>query len=90
MSDLRESGAIEQDADLIMMMYRDDYYNKDSAFKGMAEIIIAKQRMGETGSVIVGFQGEYSRFNNLSGEDKAIAIRASETNVAPRRSRGME
>lgn len=90
MSDLRESGAIEQDADLILMMYRDDYYNKDSAFKGMAEIIISKQRMGETGSVIVGFQGEYSRFNNLAPEDKAAAYRASETKVAPRRGRGME
>lgn len=90
MSDLRESGAIEQDADLILMMYRDDYYDKNSPYKGMAEIIIAKQRMGETGSVMVGFQGEYSRFNNLTAEDKAVAMSARETKVAPRSGRGLE
>lgn len=90
MSDLRESGAIEQDADLILMMYRDDYYNNNSPYKGMAEIIISKQRMGETGAVMVGFQGEYSRFNNLTNEAKADAARAKETNVAPRKNRGME
>jgi replicative DNA helicase len=70
MSDLRESGAIEQDADLILMMYRDDYYNKDSAFKGIAEIVIGKQRMGETGTVPVLFRGEYSRFENLTADAK--------------------
>lgn len=90
MSDLRESGAIEQDADLILMMYRDDYYDKKSPYKGMAEVIIAKQRMGETGSVIVGFQGEYSRFNSLAPEDKAMAMKARETKVAPRSNRGLE
>lgn len=76
MSDLRESGAIEQDADVIMMMYRDEYYNPGSPEKGMAEIIIAKQRMGETGVVPVMFQGEFSRFRNLSHEDRITAQRA--------------
>ena len=66
LSDLRESGAIEQDADLIMMMYRDDYYHKESPEKGVAEIIICKQRMGETGTVKVLFQGQYSRFKSLT------------------------
>ena len=68
LSDLRESGAIEQDADLILMMYREDYYRPESELKGIAEIIIGKQRMGETGAVQVAFQGKYSRFKDLSGE----------------------
>lgn len=68
MSDLRDSGAIEQDADLIVMMYRDDYYNPDSPNKGAAEAIISKQRMGETGAVILQFQGEYSRFKDFAGQ----------------------
>lgn len=77
MSDLRESGAIEQDADLILMMYRDEYYTKEqSKFKGLAEIVIAKQRMGETGSIFVAFQGEFSRFKNLSHEDQAAVYSA--------------
>lgn len=89
MADLRESGAIEQDADVILMMYRDDYYNKDSPYKGMAEIIIAKQRMGETGSVIAAFQGEYSRFGNLDNEAKFAAIRSSQDRQpAARRPKG--
>jgi replicative DNA helicase len=68
MSDLRESGAIEQDADLIAMIYRDEVYNPDSPNKGAAEIIITKQRMGPIGKVILSFEGEYSRFGNFSGQ----------------------
>ena len=64
MSDLRESGAIEQDADIIMFMYRDEYYNPDSQFKGLAECIVGKHRNGPTGKVPLVFMGMYSRFDN--------------------------
>lgn len=66
MADLRESGAIEQDADIIMFIYRDDYYNKESPDKGLAEVIIGKQRSGPTGSLKLKFFGEYTRFDNLA------------------------
>lgn len=67
MADLRESGAIEQDADVIVFIYRDDYYNKEtSPDKGLAEVIIGKQRSGPTGSLKLKFFGEYTRFDNLS------------------------
>lgn len=66
LSDLRESGAIEQDADVVMFIYRDEYYNKESEKKGIAEIIIAKQRNGPVGTIELAFLPEYTRFANLS------------------------
>jgi replicative DNA helicase len=67
MSDLRESGAIEQDADIILMMYRDEYYNEDSKYKGIAEIICTKQRNGGLGTVHVGSELHFSRFVDFTG-----------------------
>jgi replicative DNA helicase len=68
-SDLRESGAIEQDADVIMFIYRDEQYNPETTEKGIAEIIVAKQRNGETGTARVSWQGQYTRFENLARRD---------------------
>ncbi len=65
LSDLRESGAIEQDADIVMFLYRDDYYNEDSDKKNIAEVILAKHRAGSTGTVDLRWMGNYTKFVNL-------------------------
>lgn len=68
LSDLRESGAIEQDADMVMFLYRDEYYNPDTELKGQAEVIIAKQRSGPTGSVHLAWLAQFTKFGNLEPE----------------------
>lgn len=71
LSDLRESGAIEQDADLVMFLYRDEYYNKNTEDKNVAECIIAKQRSGSTGTITLGWQGKYTKFMNIAKIDES-------------------
>jgi len=71
MSDLRESGALEQDADIVMFIYRDEYYNPESDKRGIAEIIVAKQRNGPVGTVELGFLKEFTRFVNLAKTPEA-------------------
>lgn len=66
LSDLRDSGAIEQDADTVLFLYRDDYYNPDSDAQGIAEVIVAKNRMGPSGTVKLAFTGRHSTFKNLA------------------------
>jgi replicative DNA helicase len=71
MSDLRESGSIEQDADLIIMLYRDEYYNEDTPDRGIAEIIITKHRNGPVGTVKVLFEPQFTRFRNLASPNRS-------------------
>ena len=71
LSDLRESGAIEQDADSVMFIYRDDYYNKDSEEKNVAECIIAKNRHGETGTVKLQWLPQFTTFSDLEWKHEA-------------------
>ena len=66
LSDLRESGAIEQDADLVMFLYRDDYYNPDSEQKNITEVIIAKHRHGEVGMIPLTWFGQYQLFKDAA------------------------
>ena len=70
MSDLRESGAIEQDADLIMMLYRDEYYNPDTPDRGIAEVIISKHRNGPTGVVKLLFESQFTQFRNMAAPNR--------------------
>ena len=71
LSDLRESGSIEQDADIVMFLYRDDYYNQDSDKKNVAEVILAKHRSGSTGTVELAWLGNYTKFANLENRYEA-------------------
>ena len=70
MSDLRESGSIEQDADIVMFLYRDAYYNKDSPTPNISECIVAKNRHGETGTVKLMWDGQFTRFSNAEMRDE--------------------
>ena len=69
LADLRDSGAIEQDADVVLFLYRDDYYKQDSKDKGMVEVSISKQRNGPTGTITLQWQEEYTKFNNLEKQE---------------------
>ena len=71
LSDLRDSGSIEQDADIVTFLYRDDYYDKQSEAKNIIEIIFAKHRNGSTGTVNLAFVKEYGKFVNLSRQMEA-------------------
>ena len=71
MSDLRESGSIEQDADLVIMLYRDEYYNPDSPDRGIAEVIITKHRNGPTGIIKLLFDAQFTSFRNLASPKRS-------------------
>ncbi|RKJ70705.1 replicative DNA helicase, partial [Butyricicoccus sp. 1XD8-22] len=73
MSDIRESGSIEQDADIVAFLYRDDYYDKETENKNMIEIIIAKQRNGPTGTVTLAFKKEFNKFINIDWSQQPMA-----------------
>lgn len=81
MADLRDSGEIEQDADIIMFLYRDEVYNPNTQAKGICEVLVEKQRMGETGMVPLSYQGEFTLFSNL-----ARGYQIPEIKTAPRKS----
>ena len=66
LSDLRESGAIEQDADIVIFLYRDDYYNPETEFKNVAEVIVAKHRNGSTGTIKLSFEPTRMQFRNMA------------------------
>lgn len=87
MADLRESGAIEEDADVVAMVYRDDYYRPDSNFRGLAEILIRKNRMGECGDIRMVFQPEFSRFGDA---DRGAIAQAMQQEAESRPRRGKE
>ena len=85
LSDLRESGNLEQDSDLVMFIYRDEYYDEDSERPGEADLIIAKHRNGAVGKVTLTFQKEYPKFMNYAGSSASTATGSSATAMPPDR-----
>ncbi|NJO71066.1 MAG: hypothetical protein HC825_03885, partial [Oscillatoriales cyanobacterium RM1_1_9] len=81
--DLRESGSIEQDADLVIMLYRDDYYNPDTPDRGISEIIITKHRNGPTGTVKLLFDPQFTRFRNLAASERYAFPQNQDLNQLP-------